>query len=411
MALAGYLKNCFLKLGNMCVLSEKNSIFAYPITNCKIDNYDIINYTADTTLTFLNYWMQHPDGEKHKIYLVIFHPEKIEKYKQYVAKCQHLQFVFLKHPSCCKGIQKVIANFKIHIARYKSTLWLFEMIPSIRSYALKCQKQLCLGYFASCKSDYGYKSDFKDFLHTFSIEDQVVISSTSLVDSAIKAAAYGVPFQCFRPFGLTRNDLLCQKRNEDKVMNWLRAKGNTFYSGIVLYAPTFRDYEDRKDIKKRSIWGREYDDEKINQFLLQNNILVITKLHPWQNPKVLNSINGNIIAYEANVEFSFYDLMTVADVMITDYSSIGLDWLLMDKPLIYNLYDLDEYKEKRGVAYEPYEDICGGLIVKNTDELIMAIQQSLRENGFMEKQQRIKNMMFKEQNFQTNALIYEYIHK
>ena len=222
----------------------------------------------------------------------------------------------------------------------------------------------------------------------------------------MKSAAYGLHMNCFLEYGMPRNDLLGNGIISKKAKEWLDIKKFSKDTKVILYAPTFRDYESMTDVQSRSIWGVNYDDRLICDYLRKNNIIVIAKLHSWQNKSAILQNNDSVIMYEPTFDFSFYDLFKLSDIMITDYSSIGLDWLFMNKPLIYNLWDYEVYHKERGFAYEPYEDLCGGEIVKNTNELIKAIQTALEVDLYSEKRARIKNVMYSVQDYSSSEKAY-----
>ena len=67
------------------------------------------------------------------------------------------------------------------------------------------------------------------------------------------------------------------------------------------------------------------------------------------------------------------DLLLVTDVLITDYSSVIFDYLLVDKPLVYYAYDLEDYQGGRGLYYN-FDDYCYGLVARTLDELVEAIR-------------------------------------
>ena len=56
-------------------------------------------------------------------------------------------------------------------------------------------------------------------------------------------------------------------------------------------------------------------------------------------------------------QYEINDLLVVADYLITDYSSISYEFSLLQKPMIFFTYDLEEYKQSRGVL-EGFEKIC-----------------------------------------------------
>jgi len=68
------------------------------------------------------------------------------------------------------------------------------------------------------------------------------------------------------------------------------------------------------------------------------------------------------------------------DILITDYSSIPFEFSLLEKPMIFFAYDLDEYKETRGFG-EDYEKLVPGPVVKDTDSVIEVIKQDQFDLG------------------------------
>lgn len=387
-----------MKLINKIIPKEKNSIFVEPLNNCEIDKYDIINYMSDTALSLINYWIEHPLFEHCKVFLVIHHPERIDLYKQYTEKCKNLDFKFVTYSDKRGGLKKRILFFFV---LFRCKLWVLEGPWQIRPYAVKSQHQVVLSYFASCKSNYTYDPSSSVAYRKFCTPERVTVISTSHFDSMAKSAAFGVRMQCFLRLGLVRNDYLYSNIHDDKILEWLATIKRNDSTKVVLYAPTFRDYDSVESGHNRSIWGFGYDDDQIDCFLTEKNIVVIAKLHPLQTKNVIASANKSVVLYEANFEYSFYELMKFADVFITDYSSIGYDWLLMDKPIIYNLWDLEKYRKERGLAYEPYEQVCAGEVVTNTDELISAMNTALCEDIYADKRRRIKDLMFTVQDFSS----------
>lgn len=389
----------------MIIPKNKRGIYIKPLENCKIDNYDIINYTADTALTFVNYMLNNVDKGNYTVFLEIYHPERKDKYKDYVTKNKKFDFKFIDSSKCFSSIDAFMIKIKNLFIKLSCVYWISEGVPDIKLYALKSQKQLILGYATSCKSDYIYNNNASARLRGFSKKENVTVLSTSFLDSIIKSSAYGVPMECFLPIGMARNDVFGKENISGKAKKWLDSKINTKTTKIILFAPTYRDYESTNDVKSRSIWGLNYDDNLLNEFLKSNNIIVIAKLHSWQNTCAILKNNESVILYEPTFDFSFYDLFKLADMMITDYSSIGLDWLFMNKPLIYNLWDYEVYHKERGFAYEPYEDLCGGEIVKNTNELINAIQTALENDLYAEKRAKIKNVMYSVQDYSSSEKV------
>lgn len=51
----------------------------------------------------------------------------------------------------------------------------------------------------------------------------------------------------------------------------------------------------------------------------------------------------------------FYNILNAVDILITDYSSIYFDFLLLDRPIIFTPIDYEEYKHNRGFLLEPFD--------------------------------------------------------
>lgn len=103
----------------------------------------------------------------------------------------------------------------------------------------------------------------------------------------------------------------------------------------ILYIPTFRDndIDNEKQIK--------FINQLYNDFQEEYNILY--KIHP-KVKKIQPQINGKEVLSE-----ELECMIGIADIIITDYSSIIVEGLLQEKALIYYLYDLENYNANRGL--------------------------------------------------------------
>ncbi|MEH7574174.1 CDP-glycerol glycerophosphotransferase family protein, partial [Cytobacillus firmus] len=59
--------------------------------------------------------------------------------------------------------------------------------------------------------------------------------------------------------------------------------------------------------------------------------------------------------------------------LITDYSSVCFEYALLNKPMIFFAYDVEEYVQKRDFYYE-YTSFIPGPLVRSTDEMIQTIK-------------------------------------
>ena len=129
---------------------------------------------------------------------------------------------------------------------------------------------------------------------------------------------------------------------------------------IILYAPTFRRYNDQNDDFRLEV-------EKMKKVLAKDYVLVV-KSHPAAQ---MNFTTDDFVFNYSDRDIN--ELMMAADVLITDYSSLPMEFALLGRPMIFYAYDLENYEQEHGF-WEPYRPSVPGPIVTNTEEIIAAIQ-------------------------------------
>ena len=72
--------------------------------------------------------------------------------------------------------------------------------------------------------------------------------------------------------------------------------------------------------------------------------------------------------------------MTIADVCVSDYSSLVFEYSIFERPMAFFVYDLDEYIDDRGLYYD-FDEITPGPLCFTTNELIEYIE-GIERNGF-----------------------------
>ncbi len=188
----------------------------------------------------------------------------------------------------------------------------------------------------------------------------VICTSESV--KSIYAKAFGTDESKVKPLGSPRTDYLFKPHDTDKIRaefdeKFPQCKGKK----LVLYAPTFRDNPERD---KNLLSHIDYD--LFNRELGSEYALLI-KLHPQVHTSepIKNSIDvtGCDIA----------DLTLICDMVVTDYSSVCMDFALLNKPSLFFAYDLKEYNDERSFCFG-YEDYVPGPVVTSFVALIEAIK-------------------------------------
>lgn len=132
---------------------------------------------------------------------------------------------------------------------------------------------------------------------------------------------------------------------------------------VVLYCPTWRPPAEIQP-------AQALDLDELNNFALRHGLLIVWKAHPKDGITVRE--REAIVVLDKNTDV--YPIMGYADGMITDYSSIYMDYILLDRPIIFFPYDLEHYLQKRGIQHD-YSAITPGPKCLTQ----AGVQQALRE--------------------------------
>lgn len=175
--------------------------------------------------------------------------------------------------------------------------------------------------------------------------------------------------------GYPRNDLLINYTQEDvdRIHETLDIpKGKK----IILYAPTFRDN------KHKSGSGYQYDmclDFDRLQRELGNEYIILFRTH-YFIANVFDFTKYEGFIYNMAQLDDITNLYLIADILITDYSSVFFDYANLKRPIIYYMYDLDEYANEIRGFYLDVNELPGD-IAKTEEELITSIRK-IDNGGF-----------------------------
>ena len=101
-------------------------------------------------------------------------------------------------------------------------------------------------------------------------------------------------------------------------------------------------------------------------FLKENNCNLIIRPHPLLSDVRIDSERIECISVDDEPDLS--KIFDNADLLVTDYSSAYFDWLILDRPVIFSVFDLPEYSGKVGFIQD-LEKIAAGEIVDTKDSV------------------------------------------
>jgi len=162
-----------------------------------------------------------------------------------------------------------------------------------------------------------------------------------------------------RDFDLTKVD-----KAKFEMLKISKEKGNK----IAIYAPTFRDV-DRSD----AFSNKHLDFETLNMFLNKNKIILVLKFHPRNAGSYPDM--SNIINYDKS--YDVYPVMSLSDLLITDYSSIYIDYLIIDRPIIFFNYDYELYLKNNRALQSTFLETIPGVVSYTQNDLEKAMYDHL----------------------------------
>lgn len=214
--------------------------------------------------------------------------------------------------------------------------------------------------------------------HIESKKDKADITiATSELFQKCMAEAFGLENKDVWITGQPCNDILLKENHSLQKLGINKDK----YNQIIVWMPTYRKSivgDIRSDGDEESfgvvdVLSNHLD--VLNQILDEKGYLLLVKPHPMDvvcKMKFESASNVKVILNQeldaANV--ILYELLSESSVLLTDYSSVFIDYMVTDKPMAFVCDDIDTYASSRGFFFENPIDYMPGELIGNSEELI-----------------------------------------
>lgn len=239
----------------------------------------------------------------------------------------------------------------------------------------------------------GYKQ-VKDIVTTPAYVNYVLSPNETVYKIVRESFVYGPDTKVIFG-GLPRNDVLFEEGH-----NELAKITDKKYKKAVMWAPTLR---------KSRLWDRADSDidyplgisliytvsdmEKVNEKLRELDMLLVLKIHPRQRIDFAEKDYSNIIYLDGDSikKVHSYRLMAEMDAMISDYSSIVFDYMLLDRPIAWVIEDIDHYK----IVFLPEKplELMPGPKITNLEGLFLFLEDvSNSVDSWKEERNRISKI-------------------
>ena len=245
---------------------------------------------------------------------------------------------------------------------------------------------------------YGASESYISDIKIHSNYDVVTVSSKEVAKHY--ATAFDMEEEKIYSTGIPRTDIFFSKdaieEAKSRVYERFPALKN---KRVVLYAPTFRG-KGQTDV----CFDMTVDLEAINNSINDETVFAL-KMHPFVKTRLENNMK-NVVDLSDYEDIN--DLLMIADMLVTDYSSVIFEFSIMEKPIIMYAPDKEEYIAERDFYYE-YDSFVPGPITKTTDEIIALMNCTSFD---LSKVKAFKNKFFDYQDGKsTERFVKEFIEK
>ena len=197
--------------------------------------------------------------------------------------------------------------------------------------------------------------------------------------------------------GFPRNDIFINKNN------LISFDHDNDVNKIVFWLPTYRNHrlKTKRNTSHFCFGLPTIDDEKqileLNNFLHDRHLLLLIHLHPAEDVSGIKKIELSNIKFIDSSYFDksnsyLYQLLPNTDALITDYSSIYYDYLLLDKPIGLAIPDIIDYKKSTGLLFDDFEANVAGEYIYNFSDLLSFLD-NVSKNIDISKEERFNKKM------------------
>ncbi len=216
----------------------------------------------------------------------------------------------------------------------------------------------------------------------------------------------------FLESGYPRNDIFFKNKPDEldlleadtESIDRINDMRNHGYKAI-LYAPTLGDP------MGNSIKAGFLNLAKISSFAQKHKLLFVFKFHPSADCCDESAHYENIIFYNSHKDIQ--PLLSITDVLVTDYSSVYMDYLLLDRPIVFFAYNREKHLEAQEGLIFNYESVTPGPVCISQNQLQEAIINSviLHKDDFAKQREQLKKLTFKYEDGMASERIWNFITK
>ena len=123
------------------------------------------------------------------------------------------------------------------------------------------------------------------------------------------------------------------------------------------------------------------------------------------NHSIIHLLTEEIISEQYGTLYTF---LGTTSALITDYSSVFLDYYLLNRPVAFTINDFEEYKDKRGFVFDDVKSLMVGSVIRDSHDLLEFLESVVKsEDIYIEERKKINNKVNAIQKDFTKTLLDE----
>lgn len=224
-----------------------------------------------------------------------------------------------------------------------------------------------IGYDDSYEKNWDSKKQiFRDKMIGVPLGRQYVVATSDTI-ADIYESAFRVSKDHILCLGQPRNDIFYKNKKYKIFQN----------KKVILYAPTHRK-EGKHSISLEKIFNLRV----LNEFCERKDYYFLVKKHFYHRNEKEELKQYNRIIDITDTVYDTQELLMETELLITDYSSIYIDYLLLKRPILFYYYDYKEYLISDREMYFDYDKVTPGEKAKDFNEFMEALE-SIHKHGVL----------------------------
>ena len=338
---------------------------------------------SDTPKAVYEYMVSNAEYDRFNFIWIFKEPEK---YK-HIAENRRTKVVKYRSGECERALNRA----KYWVFNYRA---LDHWIPRENQIYVQCWHGTPLkrlGYdIENSNNAMNSTEEIRDKYYRDAVRFKYLLSPCSFATEAFKSAwnlkALGKESAVLE-VGYPRNDFIVNHNEEDirEIKKKLSLENEK--RKIILYAPTWRDNQHKASV------GYTYDinvDFEMLRDALEDEYVILFRAHYLVAGSFDFSRYSGFVRDASKVD-DINELYVISDVLVTDYSSVFFDYAILERPIIFYMYDLEEYRDTIRGFYLDIDELPGE-IVNSEAALISKIKGKCNNELIREFNYKYNNM-------------------